>query len=299
MRLEWGCYFAIVSEQDREKVVQILGKFGLSEREIAVYLALLEIGGGTAQQLAEMTGIPPTKIYDVLDLLASKWLCRKIIGKDEIYLAIAPDEAGMSFVEQFKLKSNAELNSLIDYASELERELEEFKQEFSPSVLIQPHEKIKVLRRKTEIIHMLRSLNYTAQEQLRAMIRPPFVVGVHDSDKTDGSEPYLRGVKFTIILDHHICLSSDLMLFAKESSGDWSERTEVFYYPTLNVSLVISDDKEAALSVFKSYGRVELWLRDEAVVAAAVAAFDRLKEMSVRLTPEKVNEICLGQNSKT
>ena len=287
-----------VDEKTRHRIAELLSEFGLSEREVAVYVALLERGSATAQQLAEITEIPPTKIYDVLNQLVERWLCRKVVAKDEVYIAIPPAEAGKSFLEQLKGGSDSEVNSLIYYGEEVKRELAEFARKGSTTFLIPPSERIKVLRRKNEIIHMLRSLNYTAQKVLRAVIRPPFVVGVGESEKTDGSEPYLRGVKFVIVVDHHICEDADMALFAREASGDSSQRTAVYYYPHMRLSMVISDEKEAGVSLFKPYGRVELWVRDDAVVRALALSFDKLCEKSIPLSPQKVDEICLGQNSK-
>lgn len=55
-------------------VVELLSKLGLSQKEIEVYLALLEIGQTKTGPLVKKTRIPSSKIYHVLGTLIDKGL---------------------------------------------------------------------------------------------------------------------------------------------------------------------------------------------------------------------------------
>lgn len=52
----------------------ILQKFGLSEKEVNVYVASLEIGSSTVQKIAEKTNLPRSTVYEVLKNLRKKSL---------------------------------------------------------------------------------------------------------------------------------------------------------------------------------------------------------------------------------
>lgn len=53
---------------------KILQNIGLPEREIKIYLALLELGDSTVLPIAKLSGIKRTYCYDILDVLVAKSL---------------------------------------------------------------------------------------------------------------------------------------------------------------------------------------------------------------------------------
>lgn len=75
-----------------ENLPEMLIKMGLSKKETAVYLAVLEMGRGTVTQISRKAGINRTTGYDILDSLAHQGLVR-ISGKEpkQEYVAESPD----------------------------------------------------------------------------------------------------------------------------------------------------------------------------------------------------------------
>ncbi|MFH0740027.1 MAG: helix-turn-helix domain-containing protein [bacterium] len=69
-----------------------LKEFGFSQKEIQVYLALLELGKGTVSAIARKAGIQRTTCYTILDSLVSKKLA-VVSGKEpkQEYVAQSPD----------------------------------------------------------------------------------------------------------------------------------------------------------------------------------------------------------------
>ena len=57
---------------------QALEKIGLTEGEIKVYLALIELGSSSITSIIKKSGISGSKTYEVLDRLASKGLIAHI-----------------------------------------------------------------------------------------------------------------------------------------------------------------------------------------------------------------------------
>lgn len=70
-----------------------LKKFGLSEKEAKVYLALLEMGESTVNQISEKSGVVRSSTYVVLESLVKKELVKKTGSKTkQTYQAFSPDK---------------------------------------------------------------------------------------------------------------------------------------------------------------------------------------------------------------
>jgi sugar-specific transcriptional regulator TrmB len=75
-----------------EKTASLLRSLGLSDKEAAIYLAILELGKAGVSHIGRRTGVNRTTVYAVLDSLAGKGLV-SISGKEpkEEYAAEPPD----------------------------------------------------------------------------------------------------------------------------------------------------------------------------------------------------------------
>ena len=109
---------------------EALRKFGMSDREIRIYLALLELGEALASKISEKTDIPRTLVYDILENLMNKGIVSYVIKSNKKYFsAIHP-------------------NSLIQVLRNQENEKEELIKQALPELLIlknkKPKEKAKV-----------------------------------------------------------------------------------------------------------------------------------------------------------
>ena len=52
-----------------QRLAESLGNLGLTEYEISAYAALLSGGWNTASEISRASGVPQSRIYDILDLL--------------------------------------------------------------------------------------------------------------------------------------------------------------------------------------------------------------------------------------
>ena len=75
---------------------------GLSEREIRVYLALLETGSTTTGPLVKKSGIPNSKIYETLEKLINKGLASYTILGSIKHFEAADPEMLLKFIEEKK-----------------------------------------------------------------------------------------------------------------------------------------------------------------------------------------------------
>ncbi len=76
-----------------QKLQATLVELGFSDKETKIYVALLEMGKGTASEIARRAGILRTTAYNILDILAGKGLV-KLTGKEPKaeYLAEPPEK---------------------------------------------------------------------------------------------------------------------------------------------------------------------------------------------------------------
>lgn len=76
-----------------DKIQQQLTGLGLSQKEAKTYVALLEIGKGTAYAIAKQSGLKRPTVYVILDELRKKGLAIKIPhAKNQVFIARDPEE---------------------------------------------------------------------------------------------------------------------------------------------------------------------------------------------------------------
>jgi sugar-specific transcriptional regulator TrmB len=74
-----------------ENEAEFMQTLGLSEQEIAVYLAALEIGEANIQEISRKSGVKRTSIYNFIDTLKARQLLSEIKkGKRKLYSAVSP-----------------------------------------------------------------------------------------------------------------------------------------------------------------------------------------------------------------
>lgn len=83
-----------VENLELDRLVRALKLIGLSEYEARAYIALVELGEAEASEVSRRSGVPRTRIYDVLGRLESAGLIQRIgDSRPAIYSAIPPDKA--------------------------------------------------------------------------------------------------------------------------------------------------------------------------------------------------------------
>jgi len=92
-------------------LISALKKLGLTEYEARVYIAVVELGEVEASEIARRSGVPRTRIYDVLAKLENSGLIQKIMGsRPAVYAAIPPKKA----LEPLKNKLFEEVSQALD-----------------------------------------------------------------------------------------------------------------------------------------------------------------------------------------
>lgn len=75
----------------KESLQELRERFNLNIYEIKIWASLLSRGIAAASQLAEISGVPRSRCYDVLESLEKKGFIIMKIGKPIKYIAVQPD----------------------------------------------------------------------------------------------------------------------------------------------------------------------------------------------------------------
>lgn len=111
----------VASQETLDKLEDI----GLNMYERKIYSALLGRGNSTAGELSEMTNVPRSRAYDVLESLAEKGFAVIKSSKPMEYVSIPPQQAIENIKKQHKQELQEKMNRLDDFKdSEAVDELE-------------------------------------------------------------------------------------------------------------------------------------------------------------------------------
>jgi len=100
---------------NQELVKRIKDHFGLNVYETKVWLALLSKGIVSAGETAELSGVPRSRTYDVLESLAKRGFAIVKLGKPVKYIAINPK----TVIEKMKNQTMSDAQEKIDRLSNL------------------------------------------------------------------------------------------------------------------------------------------------------------------------------------
>lgn len=148
-----------------ELVKQIKEYFNLNIYETKVWLALLGKGVASAGEIAEISRVPRSRTYDVLESLEKRGFTLMKLGKPVKYIAVKPDV----IIE--KLKSNALKNADEKIKALLKlkdtTEYSELEQLYNTGILPVKHEEISgAIKGKSMIYNHLKDLLENAKKEV-------------------------------------------------------------------------------------------------------------------------------------
>lgn len=107
----------VVNNMIKDNVISRLMQLGLSEYEARAYISLLKESPASAYEIAKNSGIPTSKIYEVIKKLQSRKMVQSIHGdRSRIFIPQSPDE----FASTIRL-------AMEDSLGAIKEELKEFK----------------------------------------------------------------------------------------------------------------------------------------------------------------------------
>jgi sugar-specific transcriptional regulator TrmB len=174
-----------------------LTQLGLNVYEAKAYAALLGKDSFTATQVADLSGVPRQRIYDILASLVERGLAISRPGKHGTrYAAVAPKLALSALLEQEQKRlSRLETitNELVD---ELGNQYLEGKEENSPL------EYIEVLRGRTAINQRFAEIQSNCQREILIFTKPPYARPPQEN--VEGLETLKRHIRACSIYEYGV-----------------------------------------------------------------------------------------------
>ncbi len=210
-----------------KEVINILKEFGLGEYEAKAYLALLERGKISARVISEVTRIPYTKIYQVLQNLERYGFIISISGKPRKHVAVSPDKALEKKMAQIRKQYNEEERKRKNLKKKLVNELNPL---FESNV--------EDIMTETGTRTIVGSVNVTSH--IKNTILNSTVLRCTVSDLDSFMEAYEEELQRT-----------DANIIIRAPNAYFVDGVSVYKYPTYEGSdILIKDDNEVVYTFF-------------------------------------------------
>lgn len=212
------------------KLVEVLKNLGLSDYEAKALIALLSKGTLTAKEVSELSGIPRTSVYDVMDSLLSKGLVESY-GKPMKFKAVSANDVISVLSRGF--------NENIQY---LKREL--------PKIEAEEVDIIRVYRGEM-VLEKLREFVQEAKEE---------IIGVL-SYIPDSVAEILKKAECRVVL-----ISSNASIVEKAESYEFKRKKEVAKsFKNFCHGLFVFDNKKT-MSIFLNNTQIAIVSESSAVI---------------------------------
>lgn len=168
----------IVVNNKMKVAIDRLSKLGFSEYEAKAYIALLKEHPLTAYEIAKYSGIPTSKIYEVIRKLENKHTIQPIHGeRSKMYVPLSPEE----FIQGVRSETESNLQAVKD-------ELKDIKTGMDISYTWH-------IKEYDGLIHKAKRMLDTARTSILLSIWPPEIKPLAEAIKNAEG----RGVKIAVI----------------------------------------------------------------------------------------------------
>lgn len=150
------------------KTMDSLRGIGLNLYERKLWIALLARGASTAGELSEISNVPRSRAYDILQSLADKGFAVVQNAKPIRYVAVAPEEA----LERAKRKMQEDVQSSIERIDELKESpiMRELSEIFTKGMkLVSADEMTGSLKGKYSVTQHINTMLKTASDRIHIM----------------------------------------------------------------------------------------------------------------------------------
>lgn len=219
--------------------VEKMRSVGLTEYEAKAYYTLLQKGNFTAIELSKAADIPRTRIYEVLNNLVNKGLCKQIHGNMKSFKANNPTYAFDRLLDdlqqehKFKLKKVSELSNLLMPIYNTNKQKND------------PLEYIEVIKEQNSIINMTNQLERKAKEEILTMSKSPYAVDLATIVRKR-SIKRRNGIGYKFLSEVSYPIDDDLLEFLNlwEQAG-----AEVRVAEEVPIKMIIFDQQRVILSL--------------------------------------------------
>ncbi|MBN1969778.1 MAG: TrmB family transcriptional regulator [Candidatus Delongbacteria bacterium] len=214
--------------------IEELIKFGFTEYEAKVYYTLLKKIDLSATEISDLSGVPRTKIYYVIENLQKKGLVVKAVGKFKRFRAISP-KLGLSSINK---DLEDKIVALKNTADSLDQIYNRFREEHEESDFVE------ILKDPNYIFQKVKQLNADVKQIIRAYHQSPYD-GLISGIKANGTK-LTKGIKYKFIFEVHDNYDEELIntlrLFEKDGA-------EVRIMSNVPLKMIIFDQELTFISL--------------------------------------------------
>ncbi|MCD6102045.1 MAG: TrmB family transcriptional regulator [Candidatus Cloacimonetes bacterium] len=214
--------------------IKKLKKIGLLESEAKVYFYLLKKKNFTAAEIAKLSHVSRSKIYEVLAKLVQKGLCTETLGKVKKYSPVSPEVVFANLYNEFeekkKIVSDLSKSLLPLYLSEKEN--------------TDPLDYIQIIREKNAIAEKYNSLQRKAENQILCFSKDPYVVSVEKN--IEGLNALKRGITTKTIYEVKESIQEGII---KGIESFIKAGEEVKFYQDLPIKMAVFDNTVVLLAL--------------------------------------------------
>ncbi|HEY0733477.1 MAG TPA: helix-turn-helix domain-containing protein [Herpetosiphonaceae bacterium] len=180
-----------------ENHINRLTQLGLNVYEAKAYTALLGKESFSATQVADISGVPRQRIYDILASLVERGLAISRPGRHGTkYAAVSPKTALSALLEREQQRLSRLETMTNELVDELSDQYQEGKEESSPL------EYIEVLRGRTAINQRFAEIQANCQREILIFTKPPYARPPQEN--LEGLETLKRNIRACSIYEYSV-----------------------------------------------------------------------------------------------
>ncbi|MBV9790629.1 MAG: TrmB family transcriptional regulator [Chloroflexi bacterium] len=185
-----------------ENHINRLTQLGLNVYEAKAYTALLGKESFSATQVADISGVPRQRIYDILASLVERGLAISRPGRHGTkYAAVSPKSALSALLEREQQRLSRLETMTNELVEELSDQYQEGKEESSPL------EYIEVLRGRTAINQRFAEIQSNCQREILIFTKPPYARPPQEN--VEGLETLKRNIQACSIYEYSVLQSEE------------------------------------------------------------------------------------------
>lgn len=194
-----------------------LKKFGLTHYESKCYLSLLGQSSLSAVEVAKSAGVPRSKVYEILEGLVNKALCRSFPDKVNKYSAVNPIILKRKFESSLE-DLDTEIKQKKEKLASIKKEGDKVLEKLLPLYAEGRHKKdnmkyIEIIKHPEMIKERYLQLVDSAKEEILVFTKPPF-----DSTPEQAQE---QGAKVLDVIKRKVRLRCIYELLENDERNKW------------------------------------------------------------------------------
>ena len=180
-----------------QKVMDALKGIGLNLYERKLWVALLARGTSTAGELSEISNVPRSRSYDILQSLAEKGFVVVQMAKPLKYVAINPSEA----LDRAKKKLEEDMKITVERIDDMKSSaiMRELSSVYTQGLsMVSPEEITGSLKGKHSLMQQMSSMFKVANKRINIVTTPEGLEELFENHYNDLKRAVERGVKVQI-----------------------------------------------------------------------------------------------------